>query len=190
MLAVREGPARPVEKSQCNKERRDLRQTAREAIVARRTLGLMTVSSPSYGAALDVPSWLGEDVAAWIEEKRSSGDLIGCIVAPLEADAQCAALMRHAAFRDAYWLTIDNDTIAWGTEHTKFLRPVPDSVFVSPKVSGHESLLHRSPGRACWTPSPRAASSSSIMPYYYLRGTRSQSVQKLHVRSRTRSWPR
>ena len=82
MLAVREGPARPVEKSQCNKERRDLRQTAREAIVARRTLGLMTVSSPSYGAALDVPSWLGEDVAAWIEEKRSSGDLIGCIVAP------------------------------------------------------------------------------------------------------------
>lgn len=147
VLVVLEGRGRPPEKSQCNQERRDRSETARKQIIARRAMGLTT--NLPYNDALVVPSWLSQGVAEWIEEQRSSGEKIGYIVAPLEADAQCAAFMRHPAFVDAYFLSIDNDTIAWWTDKTKFLRPVPDSVLVSPKVSGHESLLHRSAGRAC-----------------------------------------
>ena len=179
VLVVLEGSERPPEKRQCNQERRDRRETARKQIIARRAVGLTT--NLPYGDALVVPNWLGQGVAEWIEEQRSSGQKIGCIVAPLEADAQCAAFMRHPAFVDAYFLSIDNDTIAWWTDTTKFLRPVPDRVLVSPKVSGHESLLHRSAGRACWTPSTRTSSSSSMPPNYFLRGTRSRSAPKLRV---------
>ena len=169
VLVVLEGRGRPPEKSQCNQERRDRRETARKQIIARRAVGLTT--NLPYGDALVVPNWLGQGVAEWIEVQRSSGEKIGYIVAPLEAVAQCAAFMRHPAFVDAYFLSIDNDTIAWWTDTTKFLRPVPDRVLVSPKVSGHESLLHRSAGRACWTPSTRTSSSSSMPPNYFLRGT-------------------
>ena len=179
VLVVLEGSARPPEKSQCNQERSDRRETARKQIIARRDLGLTT--HLPYGDALVVPNWLVQGVAEWIEVQRSSGEKIGCVVAPLEADAQCAAFMRHPAFVDAYFLSIDNDTIAWATDKTKFLRPVPDRVLVSPKVSGHESLLHRSAGRACWTPLTRASSSSSMPPNYFLRGTRSRSAPKLRV---------
>ena len=179
VLVVLEGSERPPEKRQCNQERRDRRETARKQIIARRAVGLTT--NLPYGDALVVPNWLGQGVAEWIEEQRSSGQKIGCIVAPLEAVAQCAAFMRHPAFVDAYFLSIDNDTIAWWTDTTKFLRPVPDRVLVSPKVSGHESLLHRSAGRACWTPSTRTSSSSSMPPNYFLRGTRSRSAPKLRV---------
>ena len=147
VLVVLEGSGRPPEKSQCNQERRDRRETARKTIIARRAMGL--TSNLPYNDALVVPNWLGQGVAEWIEEQRSSGEKIGYIVAPLEADAQCAAFMRHPDFVDAYYLSIDNDTIAWATDKTKFLRPVPDRVLVSPKVSGHESILHRSTGRAC-----------------------------------------
>ena len=179
VLVVLEGRGRPPEKSQCNQERRDRRETARKQIIARRAVGLTT--NLPYGDALVVPNWLGQGVAEWIEVQRSSGEKIGYIVAPLEAVAQCAAFMRHPAFVDAYFLSIDNDTIAWWTDTTKFLRPVPDRVLVSPKVSGHESLLHRSAGRACWTPSTRTSSSSSMPPNYFLRGTRSRSTPKLRV---------
>ena len=179
VLVVREGEARPPEKSQCNQERRDRRETAHKQIIARRDLGLTT--HLPYGDALVVPNWLGQGVAEWIEEQRSSGQKIGYIVAPLEADAQCAAFMRHPDFVDAYYLSIDNDTIAWATDKTKFLRPVPDRVLVSPKVSGHESFLHRSTGRACWTPSTRTSSSSSMPPDYFLGGTRSRSAPKLLI---------
>ena len=179
VLVVLEGSGRPPEKSQCNQERRDRRETARKQIIARRAMGLTT--NLPYNDALVVPNWLGQGVAEWIEVQRSSGQKIGCIVAPLEADAQCAAFMRHPDFVDAYYLSIDNDTIAWATDKTKFLRPVPDRVLVSPKVSGHESLLHRSAGRACWTPSTRTSSSSSMPPNYFLRGTRSRSAPKLRV---------
>ena len=179
VLVVLEGSGRPPEKSQCNQERRDRRETARKTIIARRAMGLTT--NLPYGDALVVPNWLGQGVAEWIDEQRSSGQKIGYIVAPLEADAQCAAFMRHPDFVDAYYLSIDNDTIAWATDKTKFLRPVPDRVLVSPKVSGHESLLHRSTGRACWTPSTRTSSSSSMPPNYSLGGTRSRSAPKLRV---------
>ena len=179
VLVVLEGSARPPEKSQCNQERRDRRETARKQIIARRAVGLTT--DLPYGDALVVPNWLGQGVAEWIEEQRSSGEKIGYIVAPLEADAQCAAFMRHPDFVDAYYLSIDNDTIAWATDKTKFLRPVPDRVLVSPKVSGHESFLHRSTGRVCWTPSTRTSSSSSMPPDYFLGGTRSRSAPKLLI---------
>lgn len=179
VLVVLEGSGRPPEKSQCNQERRDRRETARKTIIARRAMGLTT--NLPYNDALVVPSWLSQGVAEWIEEQRSSGQKIGYIVAPLEADAQCAAFMRHPDFVDAYYLSIDNDTIAWATDKTKFLRPVPDRVLVSPKVSGHESILHRSTGRACWTPSTRTSSSSSIPPNYFLGGCLSRSAPKLRV---------
>ena len=178
ILVVFEGPERPPEKSRCNQERRDRRETARKQIIARRAMGLTT--NLPYNDALVVPNWLGQGVAEWIEVQRSSGQKIGYIVAPLEADAQCAAFMRHPAFVDAYFLSIDNDTIAWATDKTKLMGK-PDRVLVSPKVSGHESLLHRSAGRACWTPLTRASSSSSMPPNYFLRGTRSRSAPKLRV---------
>ena len=179
VLVVLEGSGRPPEKSQCNQERRDRRETSAQGDHCKTRMGLTT--NLPYGDALVVPNWLGQGVAEWIEEQRSSGQKIGCIVAPLEADAQCAAFMRHPDFVDAYYLSIDNDTIAWATDKTKFLRPVPDRVLVSPKVSGHESLLHRSTGRACWTPSTRTSSSSSIPPNYFLGGCLSRSAPKLRV---------
>lgn len=71
VLVVLEGSARPPEKSQCNQERSDRRETARKQIIARRDLGLTT--HLPYGDALVVPNWLVQGVAEWIEVQRSSG---------------------------------------------------------------------------------------------------------------------
>jgi len=124
VVAVLEGPGRPVEKSQCNAERRAEAAAAREEITKALAAG-DEVDESMYVKALKVPQWLGQGVVTWIQAQRSYGVQIGCVVAPLEADAQCAALMKLDIFRGAYWMGNDNDTPAWGTEDNKFLRPAP-----------------------------------------------------------------
>ena len=131
LLVVDEGTARPDEKRQCGAERSDRVAAARAVVAAKLALPDAAVSDEEYRAAFKVPHWLSKEVARWISNARTRGAPIAYVCAPFEADAQCAALMKTEYFSGAHWMSGDNDTIAFGDEDNRYLRPATAGVYIS-----------------------------------------------------------
>ena len=123
LIVVVDGDERPVEKRACCEERRAKTNAACDALAAALRAG-REPTKEEYDAALRIPSWLWIRLRDWC---RSQVD-VAFVVAPQEADAQAAYLVR-AGYAD-HELTPDGDAVCFGTP--SILRPVGgDQLFAS-----------------------------------------------------------